>query len=358
MYKFAFIIHPLDVQDVARKFPLARRLPPGWVEKALLFLPPVKVSHITDIRSPYSQTEGWFVACPLTTRQFLHLPEELVIDRIIRAGRLAERLGAHILGLGAMTAVVGDGGRTVAQNLSIAVTTGNSYTVATAIEATERAAQVMEIDLKQAKIAIIGATGSIGSVCARILAKTYPHLVLAARSRDKLERLAEQIKKESPAVPEFTTQVKEAVKEAPVIITVTSAEEPLIEPEDLLPGAVVCDVARPRDVSRLVAQKRDDVLVIDGGVVEVPGEVDFHFNFGYPKGLAYACMAETMILALEGRIENFSLGKELTVEQVEAIKKMAEKHGFRVAGFRSFELPLSSAQVEAIKARAKRKKAV
>ena len=48
-----------------------------------------------------------------------------------------------------------------------------------------------------------------------------------------------------------------------------------------------------------VEKSRDDVLVIDGGMVEVPGKVDFHFDFGFPPGKAYACMAETMILVLE-----------------------------------------------------------
>ena len=41
----------------------------------------------------------------------------------------AEKLGAKIVGLGAFTAVVGDAGITVARNLNIPVTTGNSYTV-------------------------------------------------------------------------------------------------------------------------------------------------------------------------------------------------------------------------------------
>lgn len=70
----------------------------------------------------------------------------------------------------------------------------------------------------------------------------------------------------------------------------------MIEPEHIKPGAVVCDVARPRDVSWRVHQQRDDVLVIEGGMVEVPCLVDFGFDFGFPPGKAFACMAETMAL--------------------------------------------------------------
>jgi fatty aldehyde-generating acyl-ACP reductase len=43
--------------------------------------------------------------------------------------------------LGAFTAVVGDAGITIAKNLNIPVTTGNSYTVATAIEGTKKASE-------------------------------------------------------------------------------------------------------------------------------------------------------------------------------------------------------------------------
>ena len=143
------------------------------------------------------------------------------------------------------------------------------------------------------------------------------------------------------------------LRQADVIITVSSALDAIIEPQHLKSGAVVCDVARPRDVSRQVVEARDDVLVIEGGMVEVPGPVDFHFNFGFPPRMAFACMAETMILALEGRYENFSLGKELSLEKVQEIDRLAKKHGFRLGGFRSFERAISPRQIERIKANRK-----
>jgi len=80
----------------------------------------------------------------------------------------------------------------------------------------------------------------------------------------------------------------------------------------------------------MVANQRKDVLVIEGGVVKVPGEVEFNFDFGFPPRMAYACMAETIILALEGRCENFSLGKKLDPDKVREIGRLAEKHGEQV----------------------------
>ncbi|SMB99978.1 Predicted amino acid dehydrogenase [Thermanaeromonas toyohensis ToBE] len=355
MHRFAFIIHPLDVSDVARKFPIASHLPSRLVEKLLLWLPPIKTSYITGVRSEYASTEGWFISCPLTSRQMVTLPESFVLKRIIQAGRLAEKLGAEIVGLGAMTSVVGDAGITIARHLNIPVTTGNSYTVATALEGTRKAAELMGIHMEAAPVVVIGATGAIGSVCARILARECRNLTLVARDEEKLGNLRQRILEDTGNDVRVTRDIKGALKEAEIILTVSSAVEAIIEPEYLKPGAVVCDVARPRDVSRRVAEERDDVLVIEGGVVEVPGEVDFRFNFGYPPGLAYACMAETMILALEGRLESFTLGRDLTVEQVDEISRLARKHGFRLAGLRSFERPLAEEKIFAIRERAQKK---
>jgi fatty aldehyde-generating acyl-ACP reductase len=93
--------------------------------------------------------------------------------------------------------------------------------------------------------------------------------------------------------------------------------------------------------------------VIDGGMVDVPGPVDFHFNFGFPAGKAYACMAETMVLALEGRFEDYTVGKDITLERVNEITALAGKHGFRLSGFRSFEREVTYEQIEIVRRNAR-----
>jgi len=104
----------------------------------------------------------------------------------------------------------------------------------------------------------------------------------------------------------------------------------------------------------MVAAVRDDILVIDGGMVDVPGRVDFHFNFGFPEGKAYACMAETMALALEGRFEDYTVGKDITLERVNEITGIAEKHGFRLSGFRSFEREVTEEQIGIVRRNARK----
>jgi predicted amino acid dehydrogenase len=125
-----------------------------------------------------------------------------------------------------------------------------------------------------------------------------------------------------------STQI-EAIIEADAVLSTTNAAWPIIQPEHLKRGAVVCDVALPPDVSPRVARERQDVLLIEGGVMDVPGDVDFGFNFGLPPGQAYACMCETMALALEGRYESYSLGKQIKPDRVQEIVQLARRHGFK-----------------------------
>lgn len=355
--KFGFIIHPLEPSDVSRKFPMARRLPDRWIEGIARRLPAQKVSHITGIRSPHNEAEGWFVGVPLTSRQMLALPTDDVLRKIVAAGRLAERQGARIIGLGAFTAVVGDAGVTIARELSAGVTTGNSYTAWTALEGAREAARFMDIDLEAAEVAVVGATGSIGRACALIMAGEARQLTLVGRDEGKLERLAREVLTETGVSAQISTDIRRSLPSADVIITVSSAVEAIIEPEDLKPGAVVCDVARPRDVSARVAEARDDVLVMEGGVVEVPGDVDFGLDWGYPPRTCNACIAETILLGLEERYEDYTLGREYSLERIHEIAALARKHGFRLAGLRSFERHLPLEEMERIRDNARRRKA-
>lgn len=346
MDNFAFVIHPVSPkQDVARKYPLLGRvLPTALIHFFSRFWPPVYISHITGVRSEATgkEIEGWLLACPFTIKQMLQLPPQTVYNKIVQTGRLAQRYGARILGLGAFTSVVGDGGITIAQRLNIPVTTGHSLTVALAVEALAEAASSKGIRLESATAAVVGATGSIGSACAELLAPLVKDLVLIGRLESHLAQMQAQVeaagsqsRRGRDAGRYGARQVRTSthigdVGEADLVLSATSAARPIIQPQHLKHGAIVCDVALPRDVSPQVERERDDVLVIKGGVVDVPGKVDFGFDFGLLPGQAYACMAEAMVLALEERYENYSLGKQVRVERAREIAQLARKHGFLV----------------------------
>ncbi|QUH18908.1 shikimate dehydrogenase [Alkaliphilus sp. B6464] len=350
MNRFAFLIHPIEIDDIYRKYKYLKILPKMMTEKVVSNVSPSVISKITDIKSESQEAEGWFIGVPLTSSMMMNMQYKYVLKRIIDSGRIAEKLGARIIGLGAYTSVVGDAGVTVAKNLNIAVTTGNTYTVAAAFEATRNACNLLGKNLQESEVAIVGATGSIGKVCAELACREAKKVILVGRNIQRLIgiKLEFHQKYGYRVEVECCTNVSDGIENADVVITVTSSVDDVIKAEYIKSGAVVCDVARPRDVSKLVQEKRKDVLVIEGGVIEVPKEVNFNFNFGFPEGLCYACMAETMILALEGKYENFSLGREMQIEKVDEINKLAEKHGFKVAGLRSFEKVIDEKYIESV----------
>jgi predicted amino acid dehydrogenase len=356
--KFAFIVHPLSLEDVTRYEPGAAGKGHALIKKILEWMPAYNLSDISGVRSKTGvEITGHFVAVPLLPEQLLELPKEEVLERIIRGTQIAAELGCQIVGLGGFTSVIGDGGITVAEHSPIPVTTGNSYTIAAAIQSLLRGADEMGIDVPSASAAVIGATGSIGSACSQILGNRVSKLTLAARNATRLKNLTQAMQPHVSAHLDWTTEIHDAVRNADLIVTATAAVGNVVEPEDLKPGAVVCEVSLPHDVSRRVALERDDVLVTEGGNIKIPGEPNFNFDFGLPDATALACMSETMILTLENKLFNYSLGRGINLDKVLEMERLAEKHGFELAGMRAFDKPITDEQVAAIRANAAKKRA-
>ena len=185
---------------------------------------------------------------------------------------------------------------------------------------------------------VIGATGSSGSVCARLLAQAIYDVVLVSSEPAKLSELKRKIQAETPgAQVTIATHADELVGECDLIVTATSAfGQRVIDITKCKPGAVICDVARPPDIGEAEAALRPDVLVIESGEVLIPGDINFGYDIGLPPKTSYACLAETALLAMEGRFEDYTLGRNIELERVKEIYRLFKKHGFKLAGLRSF----------------------
>ncbi|MGA8576422.1 MAG: hypothetical protein WB609_12170 [Candidatus Cybelea sp.] len=361
MNKFCFIIHPLSFEDIARYEPGAKGKGEAILRKIMEWMPSYAAVHVTGVRAPDGrETEGWFVAAPLLPQQLVEFPREEVYSRVVRAIEIGAELGAQVAGLGAFTAVVGDAGVTIDARSPIPVTTGNSLTIAAGVQSLFRGAAEMDVDPASSTAVVIGATGSIGSACARLMAPKVQRLILVARNETRLRKFHEAVATQLPCASEYTTDVSSAVRRAQLILTATTSTQDVIEPEDLRVGAVVCELSLPHDVSRRVAQQRPDVLVIEGGNVSVPGDPRFErvrepgseFDLNLPPRTALACMGETMILALEGRFEPYTLGRGIELAKVIEIQAMAERCGFELAGMRAFDAAITPEKIAAARAAA------
>ncbi len=386
--RVAFLVHPLDNQSFCDFDPSMGNLSQQQLDCLAYDWQPEMTPFVhaeTIIRSK-TGAEAFceFINVPRTTRQLLDMDPEESLALVRQAVDLARNRGASLVGLGAFTSVVSWGGMRL-REAGVPLTTGNSYTVITSSQATVQALNRLRIRPHRATAAVLGAAGSIGRCLALMLAESVQKLVLLGnpanekRSMAKLSRVAAEIcqhvLQEAPQSPlgkafasmegcpgitadleEFRSFVRANRRQLPVILSTdadsllpgadvvmsaTSSVSELVTPQNVKFGAVICDLSRPANVSRAIQKARSDVLVIDGGVVEVPGRPDLGWGFGFEQGLSYACMAETMILALERHFEHTSLGSNLPLSTMTWIKHLAERHGFRVADLRSFDKPLA-----------------
>lgn len=342
--RFAFVIHPLSLKFIQKspRFWWTRYLPGPLVERFAAELPPMYLSRITGIQSPATgqKVEGFLITLGATPREFLRRDPAFAYRRLIKASRIAERLGARIMGLGAFTSVVGDAGVTVSQKADIAITSGNSLTVAATLETAKQAVVKMGNSLensREGRVMVIGATGSIGSVCSRLLAQAAPNITLVAPRPEKLIALKHIIEEETPeANVTISTSPDEYLPQCDLIITTTTAVgKRILDITRCKPGAVICDIARPADVTAEENALRPDVLVIESGEILLPGNPDFGYDIGLPPGVAYACLAETALLAMEGRFEDYTVGRDIEIERVKEMYRLFKKHGLRLSGLRS-----------------------
>jgi predicted amino acid dehydrogenase len=357
--RFAFVLHPLTVDYLAKhpRYAWPRHLPKRLVEVASAHMPAQAVGRITGGRSPATDQaiEGLIYALGTTPRQMLTRPPEFTYARIGAAVRDAASRGAKIVGLGAFTKVVGDAGITIARRAPIPVTTGNSLTISATLETAKLTARRLGWpDLARGRAMIVGATGSIGSVCSRLLAAAVGDVVLVSIEPERLQALKATIFEELPrARVELDTSTARSVGECDLIVTATSAfGQRVLDVSQCKPGAVILDVALPPDISAEEAAVRPDVLIVESGEVLIPGPASFSFDIGLPPGVAYACLAEAALLAMENRFECFTLGRDLQPAKVKEIYRMFRRHGFQIAPLRSFGELLTDAMIEEKNARA------
>ncbi|MGS0744886.1 aminotransferase class III-fold pyridoxal phosphate-dependent enzyme [Syntrophomonas erecta subsp. sporosyntropha] len=370
------------------------------------------VCHLPALRSKTGiAAEGWLIGVPFGAREIMSLPREEVVDVITKAVDMGRDLGAGIVGLGALTSVVTRGGRSVIGR-DVAITSGNSFTTLMAMEALFLGAEKMHINPGEASGAVVGATGSIGRACALIMSERleditllgnpqhvnsskhrlrslvgdmllYAHQrweagettglanwmvkvwrMLGQESNSQAGQLRDQLKAGKDMSLEFIQNIAGVLKincpvqvsldiratllQCQLVVAASNSPDYLIYPEYLSPGTVICDVARPADVSSEVYHRRDDVLVLEGGLVQYPDNIRFGPNLGYRDGVNLACLSETILLALEGDFRDYSIGMKLPLETIQYLRQLGKKHGFSLAGLVMGSQEITDEDIETI----------
>ncbi|MBL7151643.1 MAG: hypothetical protein ISS32_01370 [Candidatus Omnitrophica bacterium] len=283
---------PITAGQLKEAWPVLRLVPDFLVKSSAGNLPEFKVSRIRWVRSRRGrEIEGYLILCPMLRRQFSSPDEEFILDKVIAAGHIAERMRCAILGLGGYGSILSlPAYDRIVQTLKIPVTSGNALTAWTVIEVLYRAARIKKIALQGLSAVIVGNHTCIGGLCAVKLSEFGLAVITGSR---------------------------EAFKKADIVINAAASMDELIEVKDLKPGAIFCDVSLFSLTGE--AKLRDDITVIEAGLIKLPsGQV------------ISAAMAETMLLTFEQRFVDYSGVGSINPDKLEEIADIAAWHGFEV----------------------------
>lgn len=317
---FAFVVHARDLRDLLT-FPGATLIrdhsssDEEFVEK-LSTNPPVVLD---DVRFGTAAIRGEIIGVPL-------LPEAIVTPdghrAVIDAVQLAVQRGSYFVGLGALTSPATAGGRAVVRHVpsSVTVTNGNGLTAAIAHQNVHEARG--ERAPERTRVAVVGATGSVGVPLSELLADDGFDLVLIGSSPERVNKVLGGLADRAELAGDLGP-----VGEADVVVTLTNDPAAKLRPELLRPGAVVIDVAQPANVED---SERDDfarhgVSMARGGAVRIPGyscEQDFRLP---DIGQTFACLAETFALAKES-VRETSVGRP-SAEYARRMAALAGRQG-------------------------------
>ncbi|ELS51207.1 aminotransferase class III-fold pyridoxal phosphate-dependent enzyme [Streptomyces viridochromogenes] len=296
----------------------------------------VRMPLITSVTSPTgARCTGEVRSLPYTAGQLIGRPataRELVAAE---AARLRDA-GAQLIGLGGATSIVGDRGVWTAGQVGTAVTSGNCLTAYAAHHQLRHVVRLLELRPEETRVAVVGHPGSIALAVAKLLlADGFELDLVCRRGKRAPAALLAHLAAEDHGRVRLVDHLDQLTPKTRLFVSASSVGG-LVDPDRLPPGSVVVDVALPRDVT---APPRDagEVLVIDGGLVSGCARVVIgDGGLPGPTRQLNGCLAETLVLALEGRAESFSLGRELPLERVRTIGDLAARHGFTPLPLASF----------------------
>lgn len=351
--KFGFIAHPTSpaLLNQVKLIDLAGRMlkeqshgyhSQFWSRHNL-----VPFADFTRITSACGQQcDGTIQFMPLTAEQMMAQPRRIA-ERVLDGVNALHHGGAELVGLGGFTAIVGNRGLQTLERALVPVTTGNSLTAFAAYRNVVDCMERLGVSAESAQVVVAGYPGSIAQAVARLLLAHGCRLHLVHRG--PTSNLPSDLPLQSPDQVQYHSRMDACYGIARFFVTATSSGG-VIDPARLQPGSVVVDTALPKDVLPGAGQ-RDDILVIDGGLVSATSDVSFGaMALGLdPMRNLNGCMAETIILALEGRAQPFSIGRELPVERVLEIGEVAKRHGFVPNPMASDSEPVAGARFDGLR---------
>jgi predicted amino acid dehydrogenase len=304
----------------------------------LPWIPPRTVCRVTVRSQLGSEARGVYIDCFIPPDRLEPRYDGANLQRIREAADYAIREGALIATLGGFSSILLEGKvDLLPPDCGTVFTTGNSLTVAYVVQGLAEAARLCGNSLLDLTVLVVGATGDVGSGCARYLAGRVKRLLLCARNPHRLRREWEALRRQDPGA-RAATDITELLPDADAIICVASLPSPSLVLSRARPGAIVCDAGYPPNTD--LDSPGANSMVFSGGMGQIRAGIRLEPDLSraltrhpFPN-VAHGCLLEGMLLALEKRYEPFSRGRgHITPEKVDEIWDLAQKHGFALAPF-------------------------
>ena len=348
-----------DVLAVLRG-PERTRLPDDEIRDILPWIPPRAVCHVEvgsvfdtkigDTKIGGAKARGLYIDSfiPPDRLEAAYVHEN--IARVRAAAACAIKAGAKIVSLGGFSSILIEGNfDQLPERHATVFTTGNTLTVGFIVQGIKKMCTLEGRNLHSSTLLIVGATGDVGSGCARCLAPLVKRMLLSARNAERLRRLAAELRAHGVQV-EIAAGVQQFSAEADLVICAASLASPSLLLGRVAPDAIVCDAGYPKNLSP--SAQMPDAKIFFGGLGQITGGLSFAPDFHgvlnrhpFPD-VVHGCLLEGMALALEGRFEPFSQGRGfITPERVAEIETIAERHGIYLAPLYNADGPVQDAIV-------------
>jgi len=348
---FALIGHPeswrsaADVLSVLRG-PEHSPLPDDEIKDILPWIPPRAVCHVEVGSTTGATAHGLYIDSfiPPDCLEAAHMHDNLT--RVRGAAAYAINAGAKIVSLGGFSSILIEGNfDQLPERHDTAFTTGNTLTVGFMVEGIKKMCALEGRNLRRSTLLIVGATGDVGSGCARCLAPIVKRVLLSARNVERLRKLAAELEANGIQV-EIATDPQRFSARADVVICAASLTSSSLLLARIAPDAIVCDAGYPKNLA--ANGQMAGTRVFFGGLGQITGGLkfapDFHgiLNRHPFPDVAHGCLLEGMALALERRFEPFSQGRGfITPERVEEMETIAARHGIYLAPLYNADGPVS-----------------
>jgi predicted amino acid dehydrogenase len=311
-------------------------LPDDEVKDILPWIPPRAVCHVEVGSIAGTKVCGLYIDSFIPPDRLDAACVYENVARVRRAAACAIEAGAKIVSLGGFSSILIEGNfDQLPERNGTVFTTGNTLTVGFIVQGIKKICALEGRNLQRSTLLIVGATGDVGSGCARCLAPLARRVLLNARNGERLRRLAAELEADGVQL-EIATDLRRFSAEADVVICAASLASPSLLLDRIAPHALVCDAGYPKNLAPGAAMPGATVFFgglghITGGLTFTP---DFHgvLNRHPFPDVVHGCLLEGMALALEGRFEPFSQGRgAITPERVDEIEGIASRHGIYLA---------------------------